>query len=131
LVIANCVVKADFQPDFVAMGPVFEQAQADLIPEVKAACSVLDPGRYQLLQELGFPFIFGIKQERQRAWDKSNDIVGAHSKGITTQAGVEGELRANPDHRAEDEEVGDNAITNEVYGTPVKRPIAYDWNTQP
>jgi len=113
------------------MEPVFEQAQADLIPEVKKECSVLDPGRYQLLQELSFPFIFDIQKERARAWEKSNGIVDAHNKGITTRTGVEGELRKDPNHRAEDEQIGDDILTNVPYGTPVKRPIEYDWNTQP
>jgi len=121
----------DFYPDFAAMNAIFDQAQADLIPEVKAACSVLDPGAYQRIQEFGFPFIFDIQKERQRVWEKSNTIVDAHNKGIRTQPGVEAELRKDPNHRPEDEQIGDNIATNNVYGTPVKRPIVYDWNTQP
>jgi LysM repeat protein len=122
---------SDFHADFAAMDAVFGQAQGDLIPEVKAACSVLDPGAYQRLQEFGFPYIFDIKNERDRVWEKSKRIVDAHDRGINTRTGVDAELRKDPNHRPEDEQIGDNIVTNNAYGTPVKRPIEYDWNTQP
>jgi len=97
-----------FQADFAAMEPVFEQAQADLIPEVKKECSVLPtPGRYQLLQELkASPFHLRYPEgTRGRAWEKvERDRRRAQQKASTTGGPAwKVSCARSQTHRAEDE----------------------------
>jgi hypothetical protein len=118
---------ADFQADFARMGPVFERAQANLMPEVDAFCDRdfrPDPGGWHWLQGVGFPFMFNIPMERQQTWEKAAAIVGGHLRDIATQPEMQRRLRAYI--TAAHPYSGSDAF--EVDGTAVD---SYDWNTQP
>ena len=75
----------DFHPDFDAMGPVFDQAQTSLNPEIAAATGV--PARV-LTQAAthAFPAYFDVAAERRTTWTKSAELVAAHTAGATNQA---------------------------------------------
>ncbi len=113
----------DFLPDFNAMGPVFDAANASLLPEIKADTGVLDPGRYGTLQDIGFPFLFNVPMERQHTWEKATALSGAMGAGMTGGA-YERNMRnmttgAHPFSGSDDFEVNGENIT----GT--------DWMHQP
>lgn len=72
---------SDFKADFDAMGPVFDQAQASLLSEVKDDSWIIDPGRYSPVQDVGFPFIFNVPSERERTFEKATRLATGMRKG--------------------------------------------------
>jgi hypothetical protein len=113
-----------FKPDFDAMSVVFERAAADLSPEIKAACWMVDPGYSQTLRDVGFPAIFHVGIERQLTWEKAALIYDAHKKGILAQPDIQKRLKANiigahPNTGPDTFEVDDIKVED------------YDWNAQP
>jgi hypothetical protein len=120
----------DFEPDFDAMGPVFDAASADLQPEIDEAVTWVsphlrvDPTNWHFAQELGFAFAFPIEMEREHSWEKAHDIVAAHGGGINDQQRMQKRLKASstvahPYSGSDDFEVDGDDIDD------------YDWNTQP
>lgn len=120
----------DFHPDFDAMGPVFDAAQADLQPEIDAATHWitpefgLDPTNWHWAQSVGFPFIFNVPMEREHSWDKATDIVSGENNGITDPAKMRKRLEAystarHPFSGSSDFEVDGEDIDD------------YDWIHQP
>jgi hypothetical protein len=117
----------DFRSDFDAMGPVFEAAQNDLMPEIDAYCDQdwrPDPGSWHWLQGVGFPFVFNIPSERLQAWEKAEAIVGGHDQGIRDPAAMLTRLRAyvTGAHPFS----GSDAFS--IEGTDI---TDYDWSSQP
>lgn len=74
---------ADFRADFEAMAPVFDQAQASLLAEVKDDTWIVDPGRYGPVQDGGFPFLFSVPMERQHTFEKASRLAGSMRSGRT------------------------------------------------
>ena len=71
-----------FKPDFDAMSVVFELAAADLSPEIKAACWMVDPGLQPDTSRRRVP---GHLPRRDRApidLGEGGAILDAHKKGI-------------------------------------------------
>ncbi len=121
---------ADFQSDFDAMSPVFDDASEDLQPEIDEAVTWIspslrvDPTNWHFAQELGFAFAFPIGLERQHSWEKAGGIVRGHQGGITDQRGMQKRLKASstvahPYSGSEDFEVDGDDVED------------YDWNKQP
>jgi hypothetical protein len=115
---------ADFKADFDGMGPVFDRAQADLLPEIKRDTGVLDPGRYKWIQDIVFPFKFSVGMERQHTWEKAG-MLTKHMRGGSTNSAAYREMRstmtaAHPNSASD---------TFEVDGTDVGKKV--DWMNQP
>ena len=113
---------ADFQADFNAMGPVFDAAQADLNPEIQAACGITDPGTWAIAQSQ-FPKFFDIVKERQTTWTKAEAIADAKAKGLNN-ADTEKKMKAttgvtSPISGGSDYQVDGNDISG------------FDWNNNP
>jgi hypothetical protein len=70
----------DFQPDFDAMGPVFEAAQAALNPEIQLACGNTDPGTWGVAQA-AFPMFFDVAKERSTTWLKAQALEASRAAG--------------------------------------------------
>jgi Domain of unknown function (DUF4157)/Family of unknown function (DUF5995) len=115
---------ADFLVDFNEMGPVFDKAQSDLLPEVKAETGVLDVGRYGAMQDLGFPFIFNVPMERQHTWEKAGEAAKSMQAGESS-ATYEKRMRAMTG--AAHPFSGDDDFS--VNGTDVGSSV--DWMHQP
>ncbi|MBO0868331.1 MAG: aminoglycoside phosphotransferase family protein, partial [Micromonosporaceae bacterium] len=114
----------EFAADFEGMQPVFERAQADLLPEIQEKTGLIDPGRYGWAQQIGMRVIFDVPQERARVWQKALEIVQAHRDGLATQPEVQQRLErysrgAHPLNWSSDFRVNGELIRD------------YDWNNQP
>jgi hypothetical protein len=70
----------DFQPDFDAMGPVFDEAQGHLNPEIEAACGPMDPGTWKVAQA-AFPMFFDVAKERTTTWMKAQSLEQSRKDG--------------------------------------------------
>jgi hypothetical protein len=113
-----------FKPDYDAMSVVFQLASNAFGPEIYDACWYIDPGAYEPLRTVGFPWMFDIALERELTWDKAARIIDAHLKGILAQPDVQKELKAaifgaDPDSLDSSFEVGDITVKD------------YDWSAQP
>jgi hypothetical protein len=84
----------DFEADYQAMGPVFEQATEDVRGDIGEEAWFIDPGSWGWTQGVAFPFIFLIPMERDFAWDKTGMIAGA-LEGTSTNAALERRMRAS------------------------------------
>jgi hypothetical protein len=122
-----------FHGDFDRMGPVFDQANADIQPEIDRECYAIDPGSWGWAQDIGFPFIFHIALERQHAWEKAGDIVSGHARGIRSQQGMQQRLEAYQTARHPMRGGEDFAIsTSWGSGNLTEQEVSgYDWNNQP
>ena len=112
----------DFQPDFNAMGPVFDRAQAELNPEIQEACGITDPGTWAIAQSQ-FPKFFDIVKERSTTWTKAETIAMAQQRGLNN-ADTERVTRTvtgvgNPMSGASDYQVDGQDISG------------FDWNHNP
>ncbi len=109
----------DFRPDFFAMGPVFDQANDALAPEIDEEGTDFNPTNWGWVGDLGFPFLFAVGLEREHAWEKAEMI--SKGTGMPLPA-LESRMRsylgtAHPN--ADPFEVDDTNVAD------------YDWQTQP
>lgn len=72
---------SDFRADFDAMGPVFDQAQASILPDIKREAFWFDPGSWGWLQEGVSPFLFHVGIERDITWEKTGLLAGGMASG--------------------------------------------------
>jgi hypothetical protein len=114
----------DFKSDFDAMSPVFDKAQASLLGDVKESTWTIDPGHYGGVQDLGFPFIFSVPQEREHTFEKASKLAAARGVGKSNKAFI-ADMRA--------ETTGAHPFSGQadfdVDGTDVGD--AFDWMHQP
>lgn len=115
----------DFKRDFDAMGPVFDRAQASLLGEIKDDTWLIDPGHYGGVQDLGFPFIFSVPQEREHTFEKASNLATSLQNGdsnkqfiATMRAETAG---AHPFSGKDDFEV-DGTDVGQGYGRRVRDP---------
>ncbi|NJM06668.1 hypothetical protein HC891_11515 [Candidatus Gracilibacteria bacterium] len=65
----------DFQADFYRMGPVFDEAQAALLPEMDEYTYGFDPGSWGPVRDTVFPFMFHVGMEREHAWERAEYLA--------------------------------------------------------
>jgi hypothetical protein len=117
---------ADFHQDYNRMAPIFDQATADLRPEIQetATLGMFDPMSWGWLQDAGMPFMFLIPMERDHSWEKAETIVSGHQRGVDTQGGMQKRLESystagHPFSGSSDFDVDGTKVSN------------YNWNNQP
>lgn len=109
----------DFRTDFFAMGPVFDQANEALAPEIDEEGTDFNPSNWGWVGDLGFPFLFSVGLERDHAWEKAEMI----SKGTGMPLdSLKSRMRAYMGA------AHPNSDPFEVDGTDV---AGYDWQHQP
>nr|WP_225953452.1 DUF5995 family protein [Kibdelosporangium phytohabitans] len=120
------VTLADFHEDYDRMGPVFDQATADLRPEIQQTATLgsYDPMSWGWLQDAGMPALFDIPMERDHSWEKAATIVSGHQRGVHTQDGMQSRLEgysaaAHPFSGSDDFDVDGTKVSD------------YNWNNQP
>jgi ppGpp synthetase/RelA/SpoT-type nucleotidyltranferase len=113
-----------FKPDFAAMKVVFDQASAALLPEILKVTRLPDLGRYEIVQRVGFPFIYDVARAREATWDRAGLIVSGHELGIHDQQGMQDRIEAYRDTRSVFSGHGALKISGE-------KVLGYDWNHQP
>jgi len=110
----------DFEPDFNAMGPVFDKATADIQPEMDEVTRLWDPGHYGPAQQVGFPFMFNVPMERRHAWEKAEVVANNYG---SSSAAIEKQVEINMTGA----HPGTSSADMSVDGTSV---TTYDWKNQ-
>ncbi|GIG57046.1 hypothetical protein Lfu02_14180 [Longispora fulva] len=113
-----------FREDFDRMQPVFDQASLDLLPEIRSRTMVIDPGRYEIMQQIGMKGIFNVPAERARTWEKAEEIAVAYGEGVTDPVAIQRRLENYRD--ANHLFTGRNDF--KLFG---KEVTDYDWGHQP
>jgi Ser/Thr protein kinase RdoA (MazF antagonist) len=120
-----------FKADFDRMQIVFDRASeavqkdiARITGERTPVRSRLDPGRSELLQKVGFPFVFNTPTERQYAWERAEDLVALHAQGLHDQPEMQRELESGHATRHP-------FALRDSFAVARRHIDSYDWNGQP